>query len=813
MTRRALGRAATWIGGGQLSRRRRRSRVGAAAASGLGLSMLAVASVGMAAASANAPNPIQQVTGGVQSNTDGSATVTLHGNWSWDTLSASDDNGSTKSSPQLACQGRYGVGWAVDWWGTDAAHPSFSIQNDAYNQVGATQNPAVPFAAGSSTPGYSGPITEVATAGLPLSKVGAPGVFWVGGAAAGVAPGYAGGTNAVYDGFAAPLCATTAADGAPIGTWSAQATYPSINDVPRVLCVNFYDMHGKEGQPSKAGGSDWSPAKDGDNSIQTNSYNPQLGANCFATPGLQPQTPTITVDKTNNAAGTGYGKTEQAPVPGADVPFRVTVTNQSSFPVVIQSITDAWSNQSIQPTCTQSFLGQTLAAAGQAGDSATCDFTLQNYAPPAGQSLVDTATVVAVVSGSSNSAAGSSASSTSASSTSTVTTPSQGVSGAILMCSGNMPSTTLVPGGALSVSDSSGTQLASSNDQLPVTSVPAAGDYTLSATAPHGYQFDGCGQSGVSIDNPPTTASQTLSVPAGSVVNGDFYVTPVAPKSTIAGSILSCVSGAPSSSQVPGGALTVTNADGHSVMTSHDQLPASPVDAGTYTVGADAPAGYQFVDCGQSGVTIGSPATSASQGVVVPDNGSATAVFYVAPVPVKTVPTQTLAGSILACGTDGTPTQTPVAGGSLTALSAAGQQVASSPDRLSAVSVAAGDYNVDATAPSGYTFVACGQSGPVIGTPATTASDAVSVPQGGAGVATFYVTPIPTQVLGETFTAPTPPAAPAGAPTAVAPASLAFTGTPPMLRIILLFGLSLLSGGSFLLWVTRPRQAWVTRKP
>jgi hypothetical protein len=830
LDRRALGRARTWISGGRVSRFRRRSRIGAAGASALGLSMMVVAGAGTAAASANAPNPIQQVTGGVTTNPDNTATVTLHGNWSWDTLTADDDDGGTKSSPQLACEDRYGIGWAVDWWGTDSSQPSFSIQNDAFQLVSPPQNPVVTAKSGSA-PAYANAITETAVANLSLNKVGGGGVFWVGGAPAGAAPGYAGGTNAVYDGFDAPLCGSTAPDGAPVGTWSAQATYPSRADVPKVLCVNFYDMHQKENQPPNAGGSDWSPAKDGDNSIQTNSYNPQLGGNCFATPGLTPQTPApapvITVDKTNNAAGSGFGKTEEAPAPAASVPFRVTVTNQSSFPVVIQSISDAFSGQTIAPSCAQAFVGTTLAASGQTGDSATCDFTLDHYAPPAGQSLINTATVVAAATGSSNSATGSSSSgtgapTTSGSSTSTVTTPSQGVSGAILLCTGSMPTSTSVAGGAVNLSDSTGTQLASSPNQLATTSVPAPGSYTLSATAPTGYQFVTCGQPGVSIASPPASATQVLNVPTGSVVTGKFYVTPVAPAhQTIAGSILSCSGGMPSTTAVQGGALSVTASNGNPVLAAPNQLPASPVSAGTYTLAASAPDGYQFVSCGQPGVTIASPATSASQPVTVPSGGAGSGTFYVAPLTPapKAAPTQLLAGSILACGSDGTPTTTPVAGGSLSAATLAGDKVASAPDQLAATQVPAGNYNIDADAPSGYQFVTCGQTGgPTLASPATSATEAVQVPVGGSGSATFYVAPLPASVLGETVTNPAPAVAaavspaPVAAPTVAAPTSLAFTGAPPALRIILLVGLSLMAAGSFLLWITRPRTPWVIRE-
>src|SRR6185312_10289104 len=106
------------------------------------------------------------------------------------------------------------------------------------------------------------------------------------------------------------------------------------------------------------------------------------------------------------------------------------------------------------------------------------------------------------------------------------------------------------------------------------------------------YEFVACNQPGVTISS-PGSASQVLNVPAGSVVNGNFYVAPVAPvNQTIAGSILSCSGGMPTTAAVQGGTLTVTGGSTQ-LLTAPDQLPASPVPAGSYTLGASAPDGYQ----------------------------------------------------------------------------------------------------------------------------------------------------------------------------------------------------------------------------
>ena len=55
--------------------------------------------------------------------------------------------------------------------------------------------------------------------------------------------------------------------------------------MPDALCVNLYDEHGSAGK-SSANPKDFSTTGDTDNSIQTNDYNPAIGANCTATSSL-----------------------------------------------------------------------------------------------------------------------------------------------------------------------------------------------------------------------------------------------------------------------------------------------------------------------------------------------------------------------------------------------------------------------------------------------------------------------------------------------------------------------------------------------
>ncbi|HZU78660.1 MAG TPA: hypothetical protein VE991_01985, partial [Acidimicrobiales bacterium] len=66
-------------------------------------------------------------------------------------------------------------------------------------------------------------------------------------------------------------------------------------------------------------------------------------------------------------------------------------SNTSAVAVTITSLTDAWPGQApFSPTCVTQIVGTTLAP----GQSATCAFTLNSYAPTAGGSVTNTATVI-----------------------------------------------------------------------------------------------------------------------------------------------------------------------------------------------------------------------------------------------------------------------------------------------------------------------------------------------------------------------------------------------------------------------------------
>ncbi len=305
----------------------------------------------------------------------------------------------------------------------------------------------------------------------------------------------------------------------------------------------------------------------------------------------------------------------------------------------------------------------------------------------------------------------------------------QTIQGEIYRCLNGAPSTSLVPGGSIAVPTAG---LSSANPLSP-TEVNAGG-YRMNATAPSGLRFVACGQSGVTIDS-PGSANQNVTVPAGGAGDGKFYVVPIT--QTIQSEIYRCVNGAPSTILVAGGTLTFSTQDG--VLSSDNPLFPLNVAAGSYSMRATAPFDTQFVPCGQTGVTIDSP-EAARQTIVVPAGGAGDGKFYVV---TPTTPTQTIQGEIYRC-VNGAPSTSLVSGGTL-AVPTAGL---SSSNPLPATQVAADSYRMNAVAPSGQTFVACGQPGVTIDTPGT-AHQTVTVPAGGSGDGKFYVvtTPPPTQTI------------------------------------------------------------------
>jgi hypothetical protein len=322
-------------------RRPRASKVGVAAAT-----LVAVMAGSVGVASANAANPYvdsaHQVTGTATMNANGSVTVNVQGTWNWGALSG--------SSVQDKCEGRYGVGWSVDW-------------------SGITNSP---------TPGFAWQIGKKQAVGKYFHVVELNGTNWV--------------TSHKMDGvypFTGPCTPQELAldPTGPSGPWSASFTYPNAGMVPQQLCGNFYDLHGSPGNinnPAK----ELDPTQNGDNSIKTNDFDATAGAGYCFTPQWVIN---LTVNKVNDADGNGtFSKSETAKKAGDAVPFRVTVSNPSPVDVVVDTATDAFSSTTID-VCAAELVGKTLLANN--GNTLTCDFPVQNYAPAANQSLTNTVTV------------------------------------------------------------------------------------------------------------------------------------------------------------------------------------------------------------------------------------------------------------------------------------------------------------------------------------------------------------------------------------------------------------------------------------
>jgi hypothetical protein len=156
-------------------------------------------------------------------------------------------------------------------------------------------------------------------------------------------------------------------------------------------------------------------------------------------------------------------------------------------------------------------------------------------------------------------------------------------------------------------------------------------------------------------------------------------------------------------------------------------------------------------------------------------------------------PRQTIAGHIYLCN-NANPTTTEVSGGSLAASGPS--PVSATPNPLAPTDVGAGGYTMTATAPPGYGLVVCtGSSTPSAS--GTTATEAVTVPSGGAGVGIFYVVASSDVATSPTTTSPglggsgtpgnaspsTSPSSPSTTPSSAAtsisslsPPALAFTG-------------------------------------
>src|SRR5581483_7034289 len=146
----------------------------------------------------------------------------------------------------------------------------------------------------------------------------------------------------------------------------------------------------------------------------------------------------------------------------------------------------------------------------------------------------------------------------------------------------------------------------------------------------------------------------------------------------------------PTATEVAGGTLGATGPQ--TVPTQANPIAVTGVLAGSYTMNATAPAGYQLVSCGRV------PDVD-TQSVTVPSGGAGVGVFYAQQNPAAPV-TQTIAGHIYLCTIGTTATATEVAGGTLGATGP--RMVATQSNLMSVTGVAAGSYSMDAATPAGY---------------------------------------------------------------------------------------------------------------
>ena len=115
----------------------------------------------------------------------------------------------------------------------------------------------------------------------------------------------------------------------------------------------------------------------------------------------------------------------------------------------------------------------------------------------------------------------------------------QTIAGHIYLCTNGTPTTTEESGGTLAASGPS--TLSATPNPLAPTGVNAGG-YTMTATAPPGYQLVVCGGSSTP-NSSGSSATESVTVPSGGAGVGIFYVVPVT--QTIAGHIYLCTNGEP----------------------------------------------------------------------------------------------------------------------------------------------------------------------------------------------------------------------------------------------------------------------------
>lgn len=323
---------------------------------GAGVILCAMATL-PAVAFANAANPCgTNVTNGICPPTNAVATgnetstpttafpnavtITVSGSWSWadcagvggtqcsgqKTTHATGPFGlGTTTTPAGGCwdgtptaggkPGRSGVGWAMIW--NDPSDPGYEVDHSGFD-VGAT-----------GTNGLNSQDQKVhIQLATPCGPTDDSGIVTVG--------------NHSF----------------PSGQWGPIShVYESAADVPALVCVNMYDPHGDFSISDVNNGlNDFNAVGNGDNSIQTNAFNPTLGggscfspvpttSNCYPTKSVSPTgavaegtllTYTITVKNDSSTAGACDLSDVLSVLNGASftnlsAPFNVTPTGTGTF--------------------------------------------------------------------------------------------------------------------------------------------------------------------------------------------------------------------------------------------------------------------------------------------------------------------------------------------------------------------------------------------------------------------------------------------------------------------------------------------------